>query len=143
MRIITKSAEETQALASQIAGQYKIKGGVIALSGDLGAGKTTFTQGFAKALGIDDKIISPTFVLIRQHQIPHTKRMLYHIDLYRLEGTIDLSITGLKELFEDEENIVLIEWSEKISDQLPKNILRIHLNRINENEREIRIEENS
>jgi tRNA threonylcarbamoyladenosine biosynthesis protein TsaE len=67
-KIISKSAEETQQIAADLA--KNLSQGVFALSGDLGAGKTTFVQGFAKALGVEDKIISPTFVLIRQHKIP-------------------------------------------------------------------------
>lgn len=123
---ITQSNLETQKLAGKLAKNFK--SGVIALSGDLGAGKTTFVQGFAKGLGIKDKIISPTFVLIRQH------RQLYHVDLYRIDNFKEL---GLEELFSDKNNIVLIEWAEKIKNLLPKNTIWIHFKMLSENTREI------
>lgn len=133
------SANQTQKIAAKIALQFKKNGGVIALIGDLGSGKTTFSQGFAKSLGITDKIISPTFVLIRQHQLPESERQLFHIDLYRLEGEIDPNQLGLKELLEDQESIVLIEWAEKINGYLPKKAIRIQFKKISQNERQITI----
>lgn len=114
----SNSQEETKEIARDISQHFKNKGGVIALSGELGAGKTTFVQGFAQGLGITEKVISPTFVLIRQHLIPDTQRTLYHIDLYRLEGKISSIELGLKDMI-DGKNIILIEWAEKISEQLP------------------------
>ena len=132
----SKSADETQKIAEEIAEQFKQKGGVIALSGELGAGKTTFTQGFAKALGINEKVISPTFVLIRQHQIPESERMLFHIDLYRLEGSIDAKELGLWDMTNGK-NIILIEWAEKIKNQLPKECLFITIEKENEDCRKI------
>lgn len=139
MKYTTNNVEETYQVAAKIADQFKDKGGLIALSGDLGAGKTTFTQGLAKALNITDKIISPTFVLIRQHPVPNIDRVLYHIDLYRLEGDINPQDLGLKELWEDKNNIVLIEWAEKIKNQLPPNTVLINIEKINETSREITI----
>ena len=123
--IISHSEKETKKIAADFA--KKIISGVIALSGKLGAGKTIFVQGFAKSLGIKEKVISPTFVLIRQHQIPKTKKTLYHIDLYRLENTQQFSNLGLEELFNDSNNIVLIEWAEKISKSLPRNTIKIKI----------------
>jgi len=78
-KYISNSEEETKQIARKITKETKSR--FFALSGELGAGKTVFAQGFAKGLGIKEKIISPTFVLIRQHQIPKTKKVLYHIDL--------------------------------------------------------------
>src|SRR3989338_8005494 len=113
MIYITKSADETKKIAKELA--QKIDHGVIALVGELGAGKTTFTQGFAKGLGIKDKIISPTFVLIRQHQIHKLKKTLYHLDLYRLENLKDIKELAIDELAQDG-NIVLVEWAQKAKD---------------------------
>ena len=118
---ITHSENETKALAAKFAkmvrqAHHKVK--VIALTGELGAGKTTFVQGFAKGLGIKDKIISPTFVLIRQHKMENNQ-VLYHIDLYRLEGKIDIKQLGIEELL-NSDNLILIEWAEKIKNSLPK-----------------------
>lgn len=104
--------------------------------GDLGAGKTTFTQGFAQGLGITDKIISPTYVLIRQHQLPDSDRTLYHIDLYRLEK-VDPNELGLTDLFQQPNDIILIEWAEKLDDKLPKGTTIIKFKHTSDNAREI------
>src|SRR5258708_773348 len=112
MDVITNSTDETQKWAEEFAKQFKNHGGVIALIGELGAGKTTFTQGFAKGLGIKEKVISPTFVLMRQHQIPKTNRWLFHLDLYRIENSKDLKALDLEELFAQTQNLILIEWAE-------------------------------
>ncbi|MBI2600808.1 tRNA (adenosine(37)-N6)-threonylcarbamoyltransferase complex ATPase subunit type 1 TsaE [Candidatus Daviesbacteria bacterium] len=132
---ITSSAKETKDLAKKLAKKYKQ--GVIALSGELGAGKTTFVQGFAEGLGIKEKIISPTFVLIRQHQIPDTKKTLFHIDLYRLDNKEAIKNLGVEDFFSD---LVLIEWAEKGLDLLPKNTILINFEKIDANKRLIRVE---
>src|SRR5688572_9687162 len=120
-KIKTKSAKDTQKIAENLAKNFK--GGVIALSGPLGSGKTTFTQGFANGLGIKDKIISPTFVLIRQHPIPKDNSTLYHVDLYRLDDSSDFKNIGIEDLINSKNDIVLIEWAEKIKKILPKKTL--------------------
>ncbi len=136
----TCSVEQTLQIASLTAQDYLDKGGIIALIGDLGTGKTIFTQGFARGLGIEEKIISPTFVLIRQHQIPSTKRVLYHIDLYRLENQpIDMVAIGIKELIDNPTNIILIEWAEKIKNKLPDNTIWIQIAKVNDTVRKISI----
>ncbi len=125
--IKSKSAKETQNIAKSLAKDF-LKGGILALSGDLGAGKTTFAQGFAQGLNITDRIISPTFLIIRQYKIPNQKNWFYHIDLYRLEN-IDLKNSGLTEILEDKTNVVLIEWADKILEHLPNNVKKIDLQR--------------
>ncbi len=141
MRTIkTNNYLETQGFANELANEFKDKGGVIALTGELGAGKTTFTQGFAKGLGIQDKIISPTFVLIRQHQVPGTKQTLYHIDLYRLESSEDFKQLGFTDMLQGN-NIILIEWAEKALHLLKKPYTQITFKKISEDSREITIEE--
>lgn len=137
-KIITNSFEETQKVAEGLALDFKESGGVVALTGDLGAGKTTFTQGFAKGLGIKDKIISPTFVLIRQHQVPNTKQILYHLDLYRLEAEDDFKQLGIEDMLQGN-NIILIEWAEKALHLLKKPYTQITFKKINDNSREISI----
>lgn len=136
-KYISKSEEETKKIAGEIAQLYKTKK-IFALTGQLGAGKTTFVQGFVGNLGIKDKIISPTFVLIRQHPIPNTTKVLYHIDLYRLENTVDLKHLGLEEILLNPDSIVLIEWAEKYIN-LPKNTTKISISKINNNQRLITI----
>lgn len=138
--IHTKSAKETQAFAKDLAKVFK-NGGILALSGELGAGKTTFAQGFAEGLGIKEKIISPTFLIIRQYLIPKRKKMFYHIDLYRLEN-INFVESGLAEILEDKENIVLIEWAEKIADKLPADTRKIHMKKTLGNLHEIHLTTN-
>lgn len=133
--IKTKSAKETQDFAKNFAEEFKY-GGVVALSGDLGAGKTTFAQGFAEGLHITDKITSPTFLIIRQYPIPNRKNFFYHIDLYRLEN-IDLKNSGLEEILGDPSNVVLIEWANKISEDLPKAARKIQLRKVSDVEHEI------
>lgn len=126
------SAEETKKIAANLA--KEITQGVIALSGNLGAGKTTFVQGFARSLGIKDRIISPSFVLIRQHPIPKTKKILYHIDLYRLVDEKEFNQLGLTDLYSDPNNIVLIEWAEKLKD-LPAKTIKINIEKKENNKR--------
>ncbi len=135
-KIITKSEKETKNLAAKLA--KELKGRIIALSGELGAGKTTFVQGFAKGLGIKEKIISPTYILIRQHQIPNSTKNLFHIDLYRLEEKSDILSLGLEEIFSDSNNIVVIEWAEKL-ETLPKNAFKIKIHKIAKDKRRIEI----
>ena len=137
MQIITNNSEETKKFAQQLAKKFIKIGGVIALSGDLGTGKTTFTQGFAKGLGIKDKIISPTFVLTRQHRLPNFSRMLYHLDLYRLEEIASIKNIGIEEMIADPLNIILIEWAEKARDLLPPETIWIYFKSLDENTREI------
>jgi tRNA threonylcarbamoyladenosine biosynthesis protein TsaE len=134
----SSSAEQTKQIAEELA--KNTTGNIFALNGELGAGKTIFVQGFARGLGIKDKIISPTFVLMRQHYIPAQKKVLYHIDLYRLENLKDIKNLGLEEIWSDQNSIVLIEWAEKIKTLLPKNTVTIRLEKTAEDKRLITIE---
>ena len=129
---------------------------VISLEGDLGAGKTTFTQGFAEGLGIKEKIQSPTFVILKVYAISHTPyaishkkqnvrhkaygvQQLIHVDAYRLQAK-DFKVLGWKEFIKNPQNIILVEWGNKIKSILPKNATRILFeHRKNPKERKIRI----
>lgn len=134
------SPEETQTIASDLA--HKIietkKGAVIAMEGELGAGKTTFIQGFIVALGIKEKVKSPTFVLMKKYQTSGGNN-LYHMDCYRISGQKDLKIPELEEILSEEGSIVFIEWAERIKEVLPKNHITVHIDHISENERKITI----
>ncbi len=121
---LSKSEQETKKIAHRLAQTFN--SGIIALTGELGAGKTIFVQGFAKGLKIKDKIISPTFVLIRQHKIPKKNKMLFHIDLYRLSDNLNIQDLGLEEICSNKNNIVLIEWAEKLK-ELPKGTIKISI----------------
>lgn len=138
MEYTTHSEKETKNLGKKLAEHFIGKEAVLALVGSLGAGKTTFVQGFAEGLGIKDKISSPTFVLIRQHKIPGKDSTLFHIDLYRLENDKDFSLLGIDEFWNKEGNIVLIEWAEKAK-KLPGNTVHISFENLGENKRKITV----
>lgn len=141
---ISKSVEETQKIAMSIAEKIQ-SGGVLLLKGDLGSGKTTFTQGFAKGLGITRRINSPTFIIMREYRIMNYESRIknfYHLDLYRTETDRDLEGLGIEEIVQNSDNIVVIEWPEKLGELMPKHAKTITFNYLNETEREIIIHEN-
>jgi len=149
MKTLTlKSARATKALAAWIAkkilrGKPEKNARVIGLVGDLGSGKTTFIQGFIKALGVKTRIVSPTFLIFRPYPLPKRAknfRMAIHADLYRIHSSKELTKLGFKELLGNPQNIILIEWADKIKKFLPKNTLWIKLEHGNkENIRKIEI----
>ncbi len=117
MILYIKSLKELQKLASAIA--KTLKGGeILALSGNLGAGKTTFTKLLLKELGIKSRIVSPTFVLM----VPYSSKgkTYYHLDLYRTSSFNEVSALGIEDLWGTKENIFVIEWAERIKKHLPK-----------------------
>ena len=98
---------------------------ILALTGDLGSGKTTFVQGLAEGLGVKSRIISPTFILLKRYEVKlktPALRNLFHLDLYRLEHNVveEVKNLGIEEIWNDPENIVVIEWAEKIKNHIPK-----------------------
>lgn len=135
---ITKNSKETKELGEKIAKQIlKDKNAVvIGLKGELGGGKTTFMQGFSKGLGVKEKILSPTFVILKKFKINNSK-YLYHIDCYRLDKKKDLLDLGFKEIISDPKNIVVVEWADKAKEIMPKNIYWISFEFIDENRRRI------
>lgn len=108
---------------------------IVALFGSLGAGKTAFTRGFARYLGVDDGVSSPTFALVHEYE---GKFPIYHFDMYRVTSWDDLYTTGFFDYTDN--GILIIEWSENIVDFLPENRINVTINHISENEREITIE---
>ncbi|MBU0998417.1 tRNA (adenosine(37)-N6)-threonylcarbamoyltransferase complex ATPase subunit type 1 TsaE [Patescibacteria group bacterium] len=142
MEFITKSARETQKLGRKVAADLvKKTPTVIALTGNLGSGKTTFVQGFARGLGIKKKIISPTFILMRTYKAKKRK-MLYHLDLYRLESNFkeEIENLGVKDIWKEKKNILVIEWAEKIKDILPEGTSWIKFEYLPDDQRKIIIE---
>lgn len=135
MEKITYSASETIQYGCQLA-QLLLPGDLLLLDGDLGAGKTTFTQGIARGLGIKRPVKSPTFTLIREY--PQAKYPLYHMDMYRLENA-SADDLGLQEYF-DGAGIVIVEWSQFIKEQLPPNYLRINIERVDELTRKLQFQ---
>ena len=136
MKYFTKSFKQTQKLGESLALQFcsgqakKIKDKkpaiVLGLQGDLGGGKTTFLQGFAKGLGIKEKILSPTFVIMKKFKISNLKfRYLYHFDCYRINRPKEILELGFKGIVSNPENIVAIEWAERIKKILPQSTIII------------------
>ena len=123
LELTSDSAARTRGLGAQL-GQHLRGGEVICLVGDLGAGKTTLTQGIGRGLGIDVPIISPTFTLIREYPSPADRPWLYHIDFYRLEGLQEFATLGLDDYLYGE-GVCVIEWAEKAVMLLPGNRLWI------------------
>jgi tRNA threonylcarbamoyladenosine biosynthesis protein TsaE len=159
---VSKSREQTQKIATEFA--KKLKGGeVLCFYGNLGSGKTTFIQALTKALGVKENITSPTFVLMKKYRrgaihcaqkkgvINHAptrcETFFYHMDAYRLGSSQEAIDLGLEEIWSDPNNIIAIEWADKITDILPKS--RIDLcfaypeytpeSKVDENERKITI----
>ncbi|RZT12991.1 MULTISPECIES: tRNA (adenosine(37)-N6)-threonylcarbamoyltransferase complex ATPase subunit type 1 TsaE [Fictibacillus] len=130
--IKTKSAEETMAFAEKL-GSVLEKGDVLTLAGDLGAGKTTFTKGLAKGLGITRTVNSPTFTIIKEY---NGRLPLYHMDVYRLEDSDE--DLGFEEYFSGE-GVCVVEWAVFIEDYLPKERLELVISHIGDDEREIRL----
>ena len=125
--VLTKSSVETKKVAAFLARSLK-KGVVIAMEGNLGSGKTTFVQGFAKALGIRENVLSPTFVLMKIYPLSKKKKLkhLIHIDCYRLGSPSDLRHLGFRNLLKDKDAIILIEWADRIKKLIPlKNVIWI------------------
>jgi tRNA threonylcarbamoyladenosine biosynthesis protein TsaE len=117
---------------------------VVILSGELGAGKTTFVQGFFKGAGIKKRAQSPTFVLVRRYKLSPRKKFanIFHIDAYRLKSAAQLAPLAFQEILADPKNLLLIEWGEQIKSALPKSArwLRFHHGK-KENERTVTIKE--
>ncbi|MBU1177860.1 tRNA (adenosine(37)-N6)-threonylcarbamoyltransferase complex ATPase subunit type 1 TsaE [Patescibacteria group bacterium] len=118
-KIITKSAEKTQEVGKLLA--TELRGGeVISLLGDLGGGKTTFTQGLAAGLGVKEVITSPTFTIMKKYSTRHdTIKNLYHLDLYRLSDPQELADLGFTEIVADPQNVTVIEWANKAKRIIP------------------------
>ena len=128
-------------------------GEVLALHGDLGGGKTTFTKGLAEALRVEENITSPTFVILKNYQgkiqDPSTnsgqaKRIEFvHIDAYRSETIEDIKSVGIEDFLGRNDVVMVIEWAEKIKEILPANVININFKFIDENTREIEYDSNN
>lgn len=137
LRVITHSCEETEKFAEDWS--QSLKGGdVVLLSGDLGAGKTHFTKGIARALGIDDVITSPTFAL---HNVYYGKLVLNHFDFYRVDSSEEVEILGLNEFFFEKDGVCAIEWWQNVEDLLPNDCFLVTISKLSDEKREILIEQ--
>jgi len=149
--IVTNNFSETQKLGEEFLAQIQ-EGGILCLEGDLGAGKTTFTQGLLQGLGCEGPFTSPTFLVIKNYQkeIPNPKSQIpnkfqnpnikyqniYHVDAYRINEN-DLDNLGWEELISDPKNIIIVEWPEKIKGRIPQNAKWIKFEWLDENKRKM------
>lgn len=136
MQFTVKSLKETERLAKQFAHNIK-SGDVVILNGDLGAGKTTFTQFVFHFLGVTDVVNSPTFAILKSYK---GKFNFHHIDAYRITNEEAIEI-GLDELFENKNDVFFVEWAENISALIPKKVKTITIKYIDETTREFNIDE--
>jgi len=136
--VVTSSPQETIELAQKIA--RKLKGGeILALTGDLGSGKTTFVKGLAEGLKVADTITSPTFVMLKPYSAKIKQRPieLVHVDAYRAENIEDIKSVGIEDYLDRSDTILAVEWAEKIAEILPKNTIKIKFQTIDKDKREI------
>ena len=135
---VSKSAGQTKKIAGDLAkrlfkSKFKKKALVIGLIGELGSGKTVFIQGFVRALNLKQRVVSPTFVIIRRY------KNVFHVDAYRIKSPKEIVDLGWKKIINNPENIILVEWAEKIKKILPKKYIKINFEHVDRNKRKISI----
>ncbi|OGG72860.1 tRNA (adenosine(37)-N6)-threonylcarbamoyltransferase complex ATPase subunit type 1 TsaE [Candidatus Kaiserbacteria bacterium RIFCSPLOWO2_01_FULL_53_17] len=129
-------------LAKELLGRLskKPQATVLALYGDLGSGKTTFVQELGKLIGVDGSVQSPTFVIMKRYTPQDARyKFFIHIDAYRLEKPEELTRLGWEEVVNNPENLIAVEWAERVETILPKDCVRIHFKFIDETTREIQV----
>lgn len=134
LEFVSRDEEQTRRLGAHL-GRLLRGGEVICLEGPLGAGKTVLAQGIGRGWGAVEPLISPSFVLIRQHGRPTSDQLLLHVDFYRLEGAQEAQGLGLEEWLGDPRAVVLIEWPERALAALPTERLWVHLSILDETRR--------
>lgn len=137
-KIITLNYTETEEVGFKLAQTLEL-GSVVLLFGNLGAGKTVFSRGFARGLGITEPVSSPTYTIVQEYDIPDGGR-LYHLDLYRISGVESALAFGVDEFLDDDNAINLIEWPMRIDGILPDNCIKVTLTHLDDEKREIVIE---
>ncbi len=135
MKTTVTRLEETKKLANDFATTL-CGGEVVLLNGDLGAGKTTFTQFVFASLGVKDVVNSPTFAILKSYQ--GDKFKLHHFDTYRITAEEAIE-AGFDEIFNEKDSVIFVEWSENIAPLIPDNTIKINIKYLNENEREFEI----
>jgi tRNA threonylcarbamoyladenosine biosynthesis protein TsaE len=136
----TNSASETKKLGHLLA--RELRGGeTIALTGDLGSGKTTLTQGLLEGLGAEGPFTSPTFVVMKEYKLQKTSykfQVIYHIDAYRVDDK-DILDLGWKEITSGTKNVVIVEWANRINEIIPENSVMIDFQWLDEKKRRIKV----
>ncbi len=144
-KLTLSSLKDTKKLGQELAKEILKRKGeaafVVFLDGDLGTGKTTLVKEIIFALGVKEKVKSPTFTIIEPYELNNEN--IYHVDLYRIIDPSELEIIGLREYLNESNAIIFIEWPEKSYGYLKKFDLRISLKHLSENERKCRIELNA
>ena len=121
--------QETELFAKKTAFSINSNRRIFALVGDLGAGKTTFSQFFLRALGVTESVTSPTFVIMKSYKLKTKNyKLAYHIDCYRLKNPEELLSLGFQEILADKKNIILIEWADRIRSAMPNDTMWIDFN---------------
>jgi tRNA threonylcarbamoyladenosine biosynthesis protein TsaE len=137
--IIVKEESELDVVARDLRDMLEAKTdtAILALTGDLGVGKTALTKALARALGIEEHITSPTFVIMKSYEVPARERFshLTHIDAYRIESEDELRVLGFQELLLESKRLFVIEWPERIPALIPENALRVLITIGSDNER--------
>ena len=137
MEFVTNSERETEELGARLAGRLR-PGAVVAFTGDLGAGKTAFTRGLARGLGISDRVTSPTFTIVNEYE--GGRLPLFHFDMYRLSSSDELFDIGWEDYLA-REGVCAVEWSENIADALEEGTISVEIRRgTSESQRVITIE---
>ena len=134
---LSSSEAETEALGAALARELE-PGAVVLLYGDLGAGKTVFSRGFARGLGVTEPVSSPTYTIVQEYNLA-TGGRLYHMDLYRISDEHAALGFGVDEFLSEPGAISLVEWPERIRGLLPDTAIRVELRHRSRNEREIKV----
>lgn len=137
---INEIEEIAKDLLSVLSKTKKNRATVLAFYGDLGAGKTTTTQEIARQLGVLEKVISPTFVIMKKYNIKDgIFKKLIHIDAYRFNKSEEILILGWEEMLIDKDNLIIVEWPERVSKHLPEDICSVELGHRDNDTRSIKI----
>jgi len=136
-KYISDSEMQTETIAAGLAARLP-RGSVVCLNGDLGAGKTVFSRGFARGLGITEPISSPTYTIVQEYKLLD-RGFLYHLDLYRIGNSVSALAFGVDEFLNDNNSIALVEWPERIADIVPPGATVINIRHLSDNRREIEI----
>lgn len=137
--IITHSREESECFGEAFARSLPI-GSVVAMYGDLGAGKTVIARGFARGLGISEAVSSPTYTIVQEYDIPGTANRFYHLDLYRITDEHAALGFGVDEFLSDPDAWTLLEWPIRIKGILPPEVIKLSIAKISDEERRITLE---
>jgi tRNA threonylcarbamoyladenosine biosynthesis protein TsaE len=144
MQKVSKNIKDTQTLAKDFLNRIlKVKNKnacIVSLYGELGTGKTTFSQFVAKNLGVKRKVNSPTFVIMKRYNLKHKNfKNLFHLDAYRLKNHKELLVLGWEEIISKPDNLILIEWPENVIKAIPKKHHKIHISHTKEGHRNFKI----